>query len=518
MIRKFYRVQSAETTDQNTPVAGGLFDLHMGTIDRRYPCLTCGQREWYCPGHMGYIELCKPCFNPLMLDFVVQVLRSICPDCSALLIPEHEIKERSLRWVSNEVTSKAAYRFCTVGHPNVTWSDEEEEEQVVVDPNESLTQKPEGACGCGAHRAEYTKIDGLHIRAIMFEMKPAEPEEAEEEGGRKRRKKKTLAEQFVKREVQITAEKAYKILRKITQEHAELMGFGPDQHPSWLIWTAFPVLSPSERPSIQMNAQRRGEDDLTCAWFNIIKANQELEKAIASGCHPSQLSPKYELLQWRVGSAISNDLQRQPQAKQRSGRVQHGVTQGLKGKEGHVRGSQMGKRVDQSGRSVITGDPNLSVSEVGLPKEMAMILTKRITVTAENIDECWQRVMKGPFEYGGANAIIKNIKGREYVVDLKMARDRSEITLRKGQQIEVHLEDGDYILFNRQPTLHRLGMMAHRVKVVDTLTLRMNESTTPPYNADFDGKLVAVNNRLPSWLRLIPRRENSVIVAYDLTC
>ncbi len=204
----------------------------------------------------------------------------------------------------------------------------------------------------------------------------------------------------------------------------------------------------------------------------------------------SQLHPKYELLQYRVGTYISNDLQKQPCAKQRSGRVSQGIVQKIKGKEGLVRGNQMGKRVDQSGRSVITGDPNLSVGEVGLPKEMAMTLTKRITVTAENMDECWKCVMKGPYEYGGANAIIKNIKGREYVVDLKMARDRSEVTLRKGQQIEKHLEDGDYILFNRQPTLHRLGMMAHRVKVVETLTLRMNESCTPPYNADFDGKKI----------------------------
>lgn len=491
LLRKFFHVESGETWDQNTPVRGGLFDRHMGTIDRRYPCLTCGQREWNCTGHIGYIELVKPCFNPLMLDFTIKVLRSVCADCSAILIPEEDIKEKSLDWVANEVASKAAYRFCKVGHPNAAWSDDDEAEDDKGKDEAAGTEAATGeshCAGCGAHRADYAKVDGLHIKAVFYERAAAPPPDEAEEVN-KRRKKKTLAEQFVKREIQITAEKAYKILRKISQEHAALMGFGMDQHPSWMIWTAFPVLPPSERPSIQMSAQQRGEDDLTCAWFNVIKTNQDLEKAIASGCHPSQLSPKYELLQYRVGTATSNDLQRQPVAKQRSGRVQHGVVQNMKGKEGHVRGSQMGKRVDQSGRSVITGDPSLSVGEVGLPKEMAMVLTKRITVTADNIDECWQRVMKGPYEYGGANSIIKSFKGREYVVDLKMARDRSEITLQKGQQVEVHLEDGDYILFNRQPTLHRLGMMAHRVKVVDTLTLRMNESVTPPYNAGKQKKI-----------------------------
>ncbi len=192
-----------------------------------------------------------------------------------------------------------------------------------------------------------------------------------------------------------------------------------------MIFTVFPILPPSERPSIQMSAQRRGEDDLTCALFNILKQNHELEKKIAQGAHPSALNPQYELLQFRVGSFVTTDLQKAPAAKQRSGRVQQGVMQKLKGKEGLVRGNQMGKRVDQSGRSVITGDPTLSIREVGLPQKMAMILTKRVPVTPDNIDDCWKRVMKGPHEYGGANAIIKTINSREYVVDLKLGISKS---------------------------------------------------------------------------------------------
>ncbi len=174
--------------------------------------------------------------------------------------------------MSNEVSSKAAYRFCACGHPQTEIIIEEDQEERIL--------------GCGAHRADYTKIDGLHIKGVFYEVAPDEPDEAEEEGKTKRRrKKKTLADRYKQKDVYITAEKAYKILRKISPEHAELMGFGNNQHPSWMIWTAFPILPPSERPSIQMNAQRRGEDDLTCALFSIIKANQELEKNIAGGCH-----------------------------------------------------------------------------------------------------------------------------------------------------------------------------------------------------------------------------------------
>ena len=124
----------------------------------------------------------------------------------------------------------------------------------------------------------------------------------------------------------------------------------------------------------------------------------------------------------------------------------------------------------------------------GVPLEIAMILTKPVPVTNDNFDDCWRRVLKGPFEYGGANSIIKMIKGRKHYVDLRLTKDRSELVLKKGMVIEVHIEDGDWILFNRQPTLHRMGMMAHRARIVNGSTFRLNESVTTPYNADFDGE------------------------------
>ena len=499
LLRIGFPIESSDTWDQNTPVKGGLMDLHQGTIDRRYVCQTCGQKEKDCPGHIGILRLCKPCFIVNMLDHIIKVLRCVCPDCSALLIAPDDVKECSLDWVAEEVASRAAHRFCIHGHPEDIdpFNEEEGDQSAEVDVR-----------GCGAHRADYTKIDGLHIKGIFYDLIPEEDVQIihvdEDENGAVKKRKPTRKKKpkYQAREIVVTPEKAYIILRKISQEHARLMGFGEEQHPSWMIWTVLPIVPPSERPSIQMSAQRRGEDDLTCSLFAAFKANQELERKIAQGVHPSQLSPSYELLQYRVAIYTTNDIQKQPKAKQRSGRESQGVIQKLKGKDGLLRGNLMGKRVDFSGRSVITGDPNLSILEVGLPREMAMTLTKRIHVTADNMDECWARVLKGPFEYGGANSIIKRIKGTEYVVDLKLTRDRSNITLRKGMVIERHLENGDWVLFNRQPTLHRMGMMAHQVRVVDSSTLRMNESVTPPYNADFDGKLVAVNSRLPGWFQL----------------
>jgi len=454
---------------------------------------------------MGHLDLCKPCFIPNMLDHVIKVLRSVCPDCSSVLIPESNIKERSLEWVADAVTSHAAYKFC----------------------GQNELDEEGNPRGCGCHRGSYSKIDGLHIKGILYvpiiEPEPLVPaaddkgkeEESvtEEEKASRRRKTSSTRkrkQKFQERQIIVTPEKAYNILRKISIENAKLMGFPEDSHPSWMIWTVLPVIPPPERPTMTVSPQRRGEDDLTYALFNIFKANQELKKKIAQGCHASKLSANYELLQFRVATYTTNDLQKQPRVKQRSGREMQGVSQKLKGKEGLPRQNMMGKRVDFSGRTVITADPTLSAEELGVPLEIAMILTKPVPVTAENFDECWERVLRGPHVYGGANSIIKFIKGRKYIVDLKLTKDRNELILRKGMVIEVHLADGDWVLFNRQPTLHRMGMMGHRVRVVPGSTFRLNECTTTPYNADFDGELVAINSRLPHWFFVLSNREARV--------
>ena len=107
--------------------------------------------------------------------------------------------------------------------------------------------------------------------------------------------------QVMAREIVVTPEKAYMILRKISPEHARLMGFGEGQHPSWMIWTVLPIVPPSERPSIQMSAQRRGEDDLTCSLFAAIKANQDLERFLwpTAGSFSLTSCPNLAATAWR---------------------------------------------------------------------------------------------------------------------------------------------------------------------------------------------------------------------------
>jgi len=156
-----FLIESPETWNQNTPVQKGLNDRHLGTSDERYSCLTCGQKS-YCPGHEGYIPLCKPCFIPNMLDHVIKTLRCVCPVCSAILLPVDDIKEKNIDWISDVVTSHAKYRFCGQGR--------------VTEDGDPV--------GCGSHRSNYVKIDGLHIKGLMYEpLDPIGPPDAEGEDG-----------------------------------------------------------------------------------------------------------------------------------------------------------------------------------------------------------------------------------------------------------------------------------------------------------------------------------------------
>jgi len=144
----------------------------------------------------------------------------------------------------------------------------------------------------------------------------------------------------------------------------------------------------------------------------------------------------------------------------------------------------MGKRVDFSARSVVSPDPNLYLDELGVPKSIAVNLTFPETVTPLNIERLKQLVVNGPTEWPGAKHIIRN-DGKAF--DLRYTQNREDIQLDYGYVVERHIVNGDYVIFNRQPSLHRMSMMGHRIRILPYSTFRLNLSVTTPYNADFDG-------------------------------
>jgi DNA-directed RNA polymerase, beta'' subunit/160 kD subunit len=247
-----------------------------------------------------------------------------------------------------------------------------------------------------------------------------------------------------------------------------------------------PVPPVTVRPSIILETGIRSEDDLTHKLVDIIRVNQRLKESKEAGTPPLIVQDLVDLLQYHVTTYFDNEVSGIPQAHHRSGRPLKTLTQRLKGKEGRFRGSLSGKRVDFSSRTVISPDPNLTISDVGVPVDVAKKLTIPETVSDWNIEELKKMITNGPNDYPGANYIIRpdGVKIRlDYVTDRNVLAD----SISPGYVVERHLRDGDAVIFNRQPSLHRMSIMAHYVKVLPYRTFRLHPAVCPPYNADFDG-------------------------------
>ncbi|MEM0014422.1 MAG: DNA-directed RNA polymerase subunit A', partial [Zestosphaera sp.] len=276
-------------------------------------------------------------------------------------------------------------------------------------------------------------------------------------------------------------------LSRVPDRHLRVMGYDPEvSHPSWAVITVLPIPPIAVRPSILLETGIRAEDDLTHKLVDIIRTNERLKEAINVGSPEIIIEDLWDLLQYHITTYIDNEVPGVPPAKRRSGSPLRTLAQRLKGKEGRFRNNLSGKRVDFSARTVVSPDPYLSINEVGVPVEVATNLTVPVRVTSWNIEDMRKYVLNGPFKYPGANYVIEP-NGRR--LDLRYNKDLKAVAegLKPGFIVERHLIDGDIVLFNRQPSLHRMSIMGHIVKVLPGRTFRLHLAVCPPYNADFDG-------------------------------
>jgi len=274
------------------------------------------------------------------------------------------------------------------------------------------------------------------------------------------------------------------LFRAIPDEDCELLDLAG--RPEDLLLTVIPVPPVCLRPSVEMDAGAgSNEDDLTVKLMQIVEVNNILRQGLERGLPISNVAENWDFLQVQCAVYINSDLPGVTSMYQVPGKPTRGFVQRLKGKQGRFRGNLSGKRVDFSGRTVISPNPILGVEEVGVPRLMAMTLTYPERVSDSNIAKLRQRVIAGATAHPGANFVVFPSGDKVF---LKFG-DRKRIAkeLKTGDIVERHLEDGDIVLFNRQPSLHRLSIMSHRVRVLEGRTLRFNECVCAPYNADFDG-------------------------------
>lgn len=273
-------------------------------------------------------------------------------------------------------------------------------------------------------------------------------------------------------------------LEKIQSEDLDVIGF-KKMRPEWLILTLLPIPPVTVRPSITLETGERSEDDLTHKLVDIVRINERLKENIDLGAPDFIIEDLWELLQYHVSTYFDNELSGIPPARHRSGRILKTLSQRLKTKEGRFRGNLAGKRVNFSARTVISPDPMIDIDEVGVPEIIAKELTIPVRVNEKNIEELKKLVMNGSDVWPGANYVIRPDGRRKKIAESNKEDICKEIV--PGYIVERHIKDGDIALFNRQPSLHRMSMMTHVIRVMPFRTFRLNISVCPPYNADFDG-------------------------------
>ena len=290
---------------------------------------------------------------------------------------------------------------------------------------------------------------------------------------------------FYRKKTRVFPIEVREILSSIPDEELLKVGMNPKNfRPEWGVLTSLLVPSVTIRPSIILETGERSEDDLTHKLSDIIRANQRLWENLNAGAPEVIIDDLWDLLQFHITTFFDNSVARIPPARHRSGQPLKTITERIKGKEGRIRKNLAGKRVNYSGRTVISPDPSIRINEVGIPYEIAKIVTVAETVNDLNIDKLKELVKNGS-GYPGANYIIRPDEKRKKITDELKEEIINELA--PGYKVERHLQNGDIVLFNRHPSLHKGSLMAHYVKVLPGRTFRLHPAVATPYNADFDG-------------------------------
>ena len=456
-------ITSRDTYVNNKPVIGGLFDPRMGVLESGLICPTDGLDYMKTPGYFGHIELAKPVYYIQYLTTILKVLRCVCFKCSKLKISKEKYKQ------ALKLVGAARWKYvCSIATKISRCGDDIDDGCGCLQPTKIRKE------GLATIFAEWTDKD----KSGEEEGAASVAEEEDEEGGQKGQRNKEYV-------VKLTTEMVLKILKRISDEDVSFMGFNPIwARPDWMICQVMAVPPPAVRPSVKHDAQQRSEDDLSHILVNIIKTNKILLEKIANNSLGTIIEDWTTMLQYYVAAQVDNKIPGVPTVAQRSGRPLKTIKDRLNGKGGRMRGNLMAKRVDFSARSVITADPNISIRELGIPMKIAKNITKPVVVNKMNRAFLLKLVHNGPDEYPGAKILEK--KNGESIT-LRYV-DRKSIVLEYGDIVHRHMMDGDPILFNRQPTLHRMSMMCHIARIMKKGdTFRMNVADTKPYNADFDG-------------------------------
>lgn len=463
------------TEVNNTKLSGpnSIYDPLMGTIDPKVLCSSCGENNIDCPGHYGHLNLSYKIIHPMFYKYTLYFLKMFCMKCSRCLLTPEYIKLKNIH-MDNENISDVIQHIQNIGiclhcnHPQPKIMYSSSESTIYISNKNDSTGEV-----CKVNLCE-TEISHIFSNIIDSDLR--------------------------------------------------MIGINPEHnHPSNLLLTCIPVIPPAARPFI-ITDNLTCDDDITIQYIDIIKLNKHLMNE--SLCETKR--QKYiQSLKFRVKSLYDNSNEK---AKHTNGRPMKGFKKRISGKEGQIRNNLMGKRVNKSARTVIGPDPTLKMNQIAVPYQIANTLSYPVKISQYNYEYLTKLVNSG-----GANFIIKNgnrinlkyamfshqtrLKENDIVIkknkdkihitgnnktsvilelgdsiirdnvelkDIKY-RHKKNIKLRLGDTVERKLQNGDIVLLNRQPTLHKGSMLAHEIVIRPGKTIRMNLANTKTFNADFDG-------------------------------
>lgn len=442
-------VEVTETTlyYRGLPASASLLDPLMGSVDRRHLCATCMRDAHHCQGHAGHIVLAYPVYSVAFVDTVLKTLRTVCFCCSRVCATDEDTA--AVKHLSGRARLQALH---------------------------AALRGRKTCPHCDMTRPTYSRTP-LGIRVDW----PADTAWSSDE------ERDYCTAPFTPRE-------ALSILRHLSDEDVDLLGFDASSRPHNMILQNLVVPPPCTRPAIYTSegSRSRGQNELTVKLLDILKRSHELQAALPGHWSESAVTPeileRLVRMQYEVFSLVSSNLRAQRPAgggrTSSASAAYKSISDRLKGKEGRVRGNLMGKRVEFSARAVITPDPYFDCDRVGVPYSIAKTLTVPERVHAGNIAELTERVRHGPDSVRGAQLVL-GLDGM--VTDLASCPDRTSLVLRHGEVVERHLADDDVVVFNRQPSLHLHSMQCHRVRLMPGNTFRLSLPVATPYNADFDG-------------------------------
>lgn len=436
------RIVTPDTYDDDGfPIEAGLMDLRLGVIDPGLRCKTCGGRMTTCPGHFGRIELVRPVVHIGYVKMILAMLKATCGKCGRILLSHEKMEEYKSLLLKEE-------------------SDTDEAALEIIAKSKKITKCP-------------------HCSAKQENIKLVKPTT------------------FYEGDQRLFPNQIRERLERVPEKDLEMIGINPrTARPEWSVLTVLPVPPVTTRPSITLDTGERSEDDLTHKMVDVLRINQRLADNISAGAPQLIIEDLWDLLQYHVTTYFNNEVSGMPPARHRSGRSLKTLFQRLKGKEGRFRNNLSGKRVNFSARTVLSPDASLSINQVGVPRTIAEELTVPVKITEWNIEDA--KAWINSLEYPRANYVIRPDGRRKKITDLSREEVIAELT--PGYTVERQLMDDDIAIFNRQPSLHRQSMMAHRVKVLPGKTFRINEAVALPYNADYDGDEMNLH---------IPQREEA---------